>query len=148
MPLSSPLELPKRGASFLLPEGVSGVVVPANTLADPVRFRWPFKCMLRSMFVLDRSGDPTITANIAIQIYDQNQKLITQDGQGQASFENPLSNQGIAPNLFGLGFRAGRAVAMQRLVQSGDIWTFRIANQNVATSITPEIVFALAMVKS
>jgi hypothetical protein len=145
--LSAPTELPRRGASVLVPEGVSGVVVPMNSLGPEVRFRWPFKAMVRSMFVHDRSGDVNLTANIAIQILDQNQKIITTDGQGQALFLNPTANQGIEPFSLNPGWSAGRPFALQRLVQSGDIWTFRIANQNTATDVTPEIIFFLAMVK-
>jgi len=143
--LEAPFVLPSRGASVVLPAGVSGIVVPAGTQTAEIPFRWPFRTMVRALRVTVPDALPSTLANIQIQIANENQQIITTDGQGYQLQVGPLGLQGFNAGA-GWGARSGRSFAMQRLVQSGDIWRFRISNAN-AFDVTPEIAFYLGELK-
>ena len=133
-----------------MPAGVSGVAVPANTQNPPVNFRWPFRTMLRALIVTVNTGSDADIANLAISMTDENQQLMNLDGQGQQRQTSALDLRGLQQGLggsvaLGGGNFGGRAFAYQRLVQSGDIWVFQLANQG-SKDLVPELAFVTAEV--
>ena len=135
---------PQRGASVLFPVGVSGVLVAAGATNAPVRFRWPFRTMVIGLQVATDSGDPKDLAALGISIEDGDVHRVTTDGQGLNLFVSGLELIGGVGTQMRLGLGWGRAFAFQRLVQSGELWTFTVRNRGVS-DIIPEIGFRLGV---
>ena len=151
--LSSPIRIPDRGAAVIIPQGISGVVVPAHQFfpggADPTKrvdFVWQSRWFLYGMIVTTTSGDPADLAALSLSATDEQHQNIFTDGQGVQLQGGCLSLRGVATGIaqvFG-----GRFWALQRLVQPGDIWSFRWANALPALgghSITPQLMFLLGV---
>lgn len=153
--LEAGVRLPERGAAVLIPRGISGVAIPGGATFPPagtnppqVQFRWPAKWLIRAIQVTVNTGLAADLAKLSLQILDEQGLNITTDGEGQ-QFQASCMAFGGNPTGFGGAYQAlgPRPWAMQRIVRPNDIWKFRWANSSVGGSLTPELVFYLAVVK-
>lgn len=133
---------PKVGpVRFRVTEVETSIGVGASV--GPVRFRWPRPLFVVSMLLLPRSGSRVDMAALRIAIEDETQQQIISSGDGSTNEAGALGLTGLNP-INGPMFSnlvLGRPFALQRPVNTGDLWLITIRNVDGAGAITPELVF-------
>lgn len=116
--------------------------IAAGSSLGPIRFRFPRALFVTSVLLLPRSGVRADMAALRLSIEDETQQQIFSSGDGTTNETTALSLMGLRPinGPFVADLLIARPFALQRPVNTGDLWLVTIQNTGAAP-ITPELIF-------